>query len=628
MARETAADRRPGAFLVHRLSDAAQPELLVDVRRHPLVHARRADHHRHHTGDALHAACRSRLQIGRSDHARRQLRLAAALPARQRRRDVLPRRLHPHVPRPVLRVVQGAARGALDSRRHPLPIDDGHRLHGLRAGLGSDELLGGDRDHQSVLRHTRRRRRHRHLAVGRLRGRQSDAQSLLLAALPAAVRDRRCGGAARLGAARDGSEQSNRHRAEVGPGHGVVHALCDHQGRLPDGVLLHPICLVRVLHPELPRPFRQLHPGQSGGDAVGNRARMVLPAVLRHPALDPEQAARRDRAVRFDRHSGVPALARYFEGALGALSSAVPAVFLAVRYRGHRARLARHQAAGGHLCHPRAHLHVLVLRLFPDRPAAARHLREDQTAAEFDFGIGSGCQGVRMVMNIRRPIFALVLAGSLAAMAWPASAQLTEQVPPPRLKWSFAGPFGEYDEAQLQRGFKIYREVCANCHSLDMVSFRNLADPGGPGFSEAQAEAVAAEYKVKDIDDLGNPVERAGRLADHFPAPFANELAAKATHGVAPPDMSTLAKARGYQRGFPLFVFDIITQFQEQGPDYIAAYITGYEEPPKGFVLPEGGHYNEYFPGHNTAMPPPLQAGQVTYDDASPQTVEQYSNCL
>jgi cytochrome c1 len=230
-----------------------------------------------------------------------------------------------------------------------------------------------------------------------------------------------------------------------------------------------------------------------------------------------------------------------------------------------------------------------------------------------------------MAMKMQRTVFAFVLAGSLAAMVMPASAQMAEQVTPPKLKWSFAGPFGKYDEAQLQRGFKIYREVCANCHSLDMVSFRNLADPGGPGYSEAQAEAVAAEYKVKDIDDLGNPIERAGRLADHFPAPFANELAAKATHGVAPPDMSTLAKARGYQRGFPWFVFDIITQFQEQGPDYIAAYLNGYEEPPKGFVLPDSGHYNEYFPGHNTAMPPPLQAGQVTYDDAAPQTVEQYS---
>ena len=228
-------------------------------------------------------------------------------------------------------------------------------------------------------------------------------------------------------------------------------------------------------------------------------------------------------------------------------------------------------------------------------------------------------------MKMQRSIFALVLAGSLAAMALPASAQMIEQSPPPRLKWSFAGPFGKYDEAQLQRGFKIYREVCANCHSIEMLAFRNLADAGGPGFTEAQAEAVAAEYKVKDLDDLGNQIERAGRLADHFPPPFANELVAKATYGVAPPDMSTLAKARSFQRGFPWFVFDMITQYQEQGPDYIAAYINGYEEPPKGFVLPQGGHYNEYFPGHNTAMPPPLQDGQVTYDDGSPQTIAQYS---
>ena len=160
-------------------------------------------------------------------------------------------------------------------------------------------------------------------------------------------------------------------------------------------------------------------------------------------------------------------------------------------------------------------------------------------------------------MKIKHSIFALVLATSLTAMAWPASAQMTEQVPPPRLKWSFAGPFGKYDEAQLQRGFKIYREVCANCHSMEMVAFRSLADPGGPGFSEAQAEAVAADYKIKDLDDQGNQIERAGRPADYFPPPFANELAAKAANGgTAPPDMSTLAKARGYSRGFPWFIFD------------------------------------------------------------------------
>jgi ubiquinol-cytochrome c reductase cytochrome b/c1 subunit len=226
-------------------------------------------------------------------------------------------------------------------------------------------------------------------------------------------------------------------------------------------------------------------------------------------------------------------------------------------------------------------------------------------------------------MTMQRALFALVLAGSLVAIAQPASAQ-TEQVPPSRQKWSFAGPFGKYDEGQLQRGFKIYREVCANCHAMEMVSFHNLADAGGPGFSEAQAEAVAAEYKIKDLDDQGNQIERAGRLADHFPPPFANELVAKATYGVPPPDMSTLAKARGYQRGFPWFVFDIVTQYQEQGPDYIAAYISGYKDPPKDLKLPENGHYNEYFPGHTTAMPQPLQDGQVKYDDGTPETVAQY----
>jgi len=224
---------------------------------------------------------------------------------------------------------------------------------------------------------------------------------------------------------------------------------------------------------------------------------------------------------------------------------------------------------------------------------------------------------------MKRTILALTFAGALAAIAVPAAAE--EQEAPPRLRWSFAGPFGKYDEAQLQRGFKIYKEVCSVCHSMDMVAFRNLAEPGGPGFSEAQAAAVAAEAKIKDIDDKGESTERSGRLADYFPSPFANELAAKAVHGVAPPDMSTLAKARTYQRGFPWFVFDVFTQYQEQGPDYIAAYLKGFEEPPKGFQLPANGHYNKYFPGHNTAMPPPLQDGQVVYDDGSPQTVDQYS---
>ena len=111
---------------------------------------------------------------------------------------------------------------------------------------------------------------------------------------------------------------------------------------------------------------------------------------------------------------------------------------------------------------------------------------------------------------MNKTIIALSLAGLISA-AVPAAAQESDTPQPPRLKWSFSGPFGKYDEAQLQRGFKVYREVCANCHSIEMLSFRNLSDPGGLGFSDAQVVAVAAEYKVKDIDDLGNPVERAGR---------------------------------------------------------------------------------------------------------------------
>jgi ubiquinol-cytochrome c reductase cytochrome b/c1 subunit len=222
---------------------------------------------------------------------------------------------------------------------------------------------------------------------------------------------------------------------------------------------------------------------------------------------------------------------------------------------------------------------------------------------------------------------ALAVAGSLM-MGGMDSAKAAEHGPnPPTESWSFAGPFGKFDQGQLQRGLKVYKEVCSNCHSLDLVAFRNLADPGGPGYSAAQAAAFASEYKIKDgPNDAGDMFERPGRPADYFPAPFPNEQAARASNGGAhPPDLSLIAKARGYERGFPQFVFDAFTQFQEKGPNYIHAILTGFKEKPAGFNLPEGSYYNVYFPGHSIKMPPPLSDGQVTYDDGSPATVEQYS---
>jgi ubiquinol-cytochrome c reductase cytochrome b/c1 subunit len=223
-------------------------------------------------------------------------------------------------------------------------------------------------------------------------------------------------------------------------------------------------------------------------------------------------------------------------------------------------------------------------------------------------------------------VIALVVAGALFA-GGTQNAKAEEQETPPSLKWSFAGPFGKYDRGSLQRGLKIYKEVCSNCHSLSYIAFRNLADPGGPGYSAAQAAAFASEYKIKDgPNDQGDMFERPGRPADYFPAPFANEQAARAANGGGlPPDLSLIAKARSYERGFPWFVFDFFTQFQEQGPNYVAALLQGYEKKPADVTLPEGTYYNKYFPGHAIKMPQPLSNGQVTFDDGSPATLEQYA---
>jgi ubiquinol-cytochrome c reductase cytochrome b/c1 subunit len=223
----------------------------------------------------------------------------------------------------------------------------------------------------------------------------------------------------------------------------------------------------------------------------------------------------------------------------------------------------------------------------------------------------------------------LAVVSAVAWLAWlaPAMAQEHGAATPPKNRWSFAGPFGKFDQGQLQRGFKVYREVCATCHSLKLIAFRNLVDPGGPGFTAAQAGAIAAEYQIQDgPNDQGEMFQRAGRLADYFPSPFPNEQAARARYNAVPPDLSVMAKARSYERGFPYWVFDLFMQYQEHGVDYLTALLQGYEDkPPAGVTLPPGSFYNKYYPAHAIVMPPPLTDGRVEYTDGAPMKVEQYA---
>ncbi len=232
-------------------------------------------------------------------------------------------------------------------------------------------------------------------------------------------------------------------------------------------------------------------------------------------------------------------------------------------------------------------------------------------------------------MRLRRIIAAgalTALAGALAlTLGGPRSFAADEAPPaaehanPPRQSWSFYGPFGKFDRAQLQRGYQVYREVCSNCHSMKLVAFRDLAADGGPSFSDEQVKALAATFKVKDgPNQTGEMFERAGRPSDYFPSPFPNPEAAAAALGAAPPDMSLLAKARDFERGFPLFLVDAVTTYQEEGVDYIYAILNGYTKT-------DDPNYNEWFPGHHIAMPPPLSDGAVPYTDGSPQTVQQYA---
>ena len=189
------------------------------------------------------------------------------------------------------------------------------------------------------------------------------------------------------------------------------------------------------------------------------------------------------------------------------------------------------------------------------------------------------------------------------------SAISAEKVEYLKTDWSFKGLFGKFDRASLQRGYQVYTEVCAACHSMKYLSYRNLSEKGGPEFSVAQAKAIAASFEVTDGPNAdGEMFQRAGKLSDKFVMPYENVKAAEAANGGAyPPDMSVLVKARG------------------GGVDYIYSLFQGYEDAPSGMILDDGVHYNKYMYGNKIKMSAPLSDGIIEYSDGTNPTVEQMS---
>jgi ubiquinol-cytochrome c reductase cytochrome c1 subunit len=237
----------------------------------------------------------------------------------------------------------------------------------------------------------------------------------------------------------------------------------------------------------------------------------------------------------------------------------------------------------------------------------------------------------KVTMDIRK----LALSVAALAVVGAASPALAagEAHHPRSGGFSFDGPFGTFDQGQLQRGYKVYREVCSACHSMDLMHFRNLGEKGGPFYDPHAANpaanrfvrALAAEIEVADIDtETGEAIMRPATAADKFPNPYPNRTAAGAANGGAvPPDLSVMAKAR------------------HGGADYIYSLLSGYEAPPAGLRMTATQNYNPYMAGDMTpfwdgdpdhvpaggfiAMAAPLSNGQVTYDDGTEATVDQMS---
>jgi len=209
------------------------------------------------------------------------------------------------------------------------------------------------------------------------------------------------------------------------------------------------------------------------------------------------------------------------------------------------------------------------------------------------------------VKNFLKFLFFLILMINLSNKSLSA-----EKVQDPiKEDWSFKSFFGKFDRASLQRGYQVYTEVCASCHSMKHLSYRNLAQKGGPEFSESEAKAIAASFEVTDGPNSdGEMFERPGKLSDKFVLPYANVEEAKAANGGAyPPDMSVLVKAR------------------KGGANYIYSVLVGYEDPPEGMILDDGVYYNKYMYGNKIKMSAPLEDDIVEYSDGTKATTEQMS---
>jgi ubiquinol-cytochrome c reductase cytochrome c1 subunit len=195
---------------------------------------------------------------------------------------------------------------------------------------------------------------------------------------------------------------------------------------------------------------------------------------------------------------------------------------------------------------------------------------------------------------------------AVAGLALAAPAQAAKDVPIPDTDFGFEGVFGTFDRGALQRGFQVYEQVCAACHGIRLIAFRNLADLG---YSEEEIKAIAADYQVQDgPNDQGEMFMREAVGSDRVPSPYRNEQEARMINGGAyPPDLSLMAKKRA------------------GGAEYIKALLEGYTEPPADMELMPGMYYNAYYPGHQIAMPPILVDGIVEYADGTEATIEQMS---